>query len=440
MRRAAFILAAVAALGACSLAAPRPALADTWCGTEANADRPDTVGGNLVHIVYAFPADGPDRFQERAPVIATDLSLITQWWRRQDPTREPRFDFTTVPGCASRFGQIDITSARTNDAAAAFATPDARLQRLVLGLGAAVADPTKKYLVYFDSPVALNGNICGTAMISARRGTTGAVWLAPNLLGFPGCGTLGVGSYYAKTAVHELIHQLGALDTGASPGPPHSCANDPGHPCDSRSDVLFSGGFGPTLDDYLLDVGRDDYYGHAGTWWDVQDSAWLTHVGAGLRRVTVSLTGAAGESQVRSDPPGIACPPTCAQDFDADMPISLVAVSAEGLDFAGWSGDCAGLGTCTLPLGRPVSVSASFAPVRFAVVVRIRGRGRITSRPRGIVSCPGRCRGTVTSGTAARLVATPARGYRFVGWSGDCTGRRPCALDGDMSVTAVFRR
>ena len=440
MRRAAIILAVAAALGASSLAAPGSARAQTWCGTEAAADRADTIGGNLIHVVYAFPSDGPDRFQERAPLIATDLSLITEWWRRQDPTREPRFDLTSVPGCASRFGQLDITAARTTDGSAAFAGPDARLERLVLGLGAAVADPAKKYLVYFDSPVALNGNICGTAFVSARRGSAGALWLAPNLFGFPGCGTLGVGSYYAKSAAHELIHELGALDTGASPGPPHACASNPGHPCDSSSDVLYSGGFGPNLSDYVLDVGHDDYYGHSGSWWDVQDSPWLTHVDAGLRRVTLDVTGAGGESQVRTDPPGISCPPTCAQDFDADMPISLTAVPGDGFNFAGWGGDCSGLGTCSVPLRRAATISAAFAPIRYAVVVRISGRGRVSSRPAGLVNCPGRCRGTFAFGTSARLVATAARGYRFARWSGDCIGRRGCVVDGDAFVTAVFRR
>jgi Divergent InlB B-repeat domain len=441
MWRGLLTLAATALLGVAVLAAPRAASAAAWCGTEAGADLPDTVGGNLVHVVYAVPSDAPDRFQERAPLIANDLSLIEDWWRRQDPTRGPRFDFTTVPGCDSRFGQLDITSARTTDPASAYASPDARLPRLLTSLGPTVSDQTKKYLVYFDSPVALNGNICGTAFVDPRRGTTGAVWLAPNLFGFPGCGSLGSGSYYAKTAAHELIHELGALDTVSSPGPPHGCPNDPGHPCDSSSDVLYPGGFGPNLSDYLLDVGHDDYYGHSGPWWDVQDSPWLAHPNAGLRRVSVSVSGAgSSESAVRSSPPGLSCPDLCTQDFDSDMPVALAAEPGEGYEFTGWSGDCTGEGTCSVPLGRAASVTATFAPIRFDVVVHVSGRGRVTSRPRGLVSCPGRCRATLTLGVSARLVPTPARGYRFSRWAGDCTGRKACVVDGDATVTAVFRR
>jgi Divergent InlB B-repeat domain len=435
------LLVAVLVAGAvASLASPRAASADTWCGSAAATDRPDTIGGDLVHLVYAVPSDGPDRFQERAPAIANDLSLIDAWWRRQDPTREPRFDFTSVPGCSSRFGQLDITSARTGDPAFAFSAPDGRLLRLVNDLAQVLNDPTKKYLVYFDSPGSLSGNICGTAFVNARRGSSGAVWLAPNLAGLPGCGSLGDGDYYAKTATHELIHTLGALDSSSPTGPPHPCPGDPGHPCDSPNDVLYPGGFGIHLDDYFLDVGHDDYYGHSGSWFDVQDSPWLTHLDAGLRRVTVQLAGGGSGSSVASDPSGISCPSACAQDFDSDLPIFLSAAAGDGFEFLGWSGDCSGPGPCPVPTGRAATMTATFAPIRYQVAVRVSGRGRVTSRPRGLVSCPVRCRGTLDYGASAHLVPAPTKGYRFVRWGGDCTGRRACVVDNDALVTALFRR
>jgi hypothetical protein len=251
---------------------------------------------------------------------------------------------------------------------------------------------------------------------------------------------VGNGGYYAKTATHELIHTLGALDSGSPSGPPHPCPGDPGHPCDSSNDVLYPGGFGIYLDNYLLDVGHDDYYGHSGSWFDVQDSAWLTHLNAGLRRVTIQLAGGDSAASVRSDPPGISCPPTCAQDFDSDMPISLTAAPGEGFEWVGWSGDCSGAAPCSVPTGRAATITATFKPIKYPVVVRVTGRGRVTSRPRGLVWCPGRCRGTLSYGGSARLVPTPAKGYRFVRWGGDCSGRRACVVEGDASVTALFHR
>src|SRR4051794_23715630 len=61
-----------------------PAAALDWCGAEVAVDQPDTLGGNLVHVVYAVPSDGPDRFGERASPIARDLGAVADWWRGQD--------------------------------------------------------------------------------------------------------------------------------------------------------------------------------------------------------------------------------------------------------------------------------------------------------------------------------------------------------------------
>src|SRR5262249_52949141 len=38
-----------------------------WCGGEPSTnDRPDVVGGNQIHVVYAVPSDGADRFAQIA--------------------------------------------------------------------------------------------------------------------------------------------------------------------------------------------------------------------------------------------------------------------------------------------------------------------------------------------------------------------------------------
>jgi List-Bact-rpt repeat protein len=432
------VAATFVATGA-TLYAAEPAAAVDWCGSEIRVDQQDTLGGNLVHIVYAVPSDGPDLFAQRVSAIATDLSGVADWWKGQDATREPRFDFAAMPGCATRFGALDITSLRLARPAADFTSPSLATELVLDGVGETLDDPDKKYIVYFDSPADLDQNVCGTAFREPRQGGvqgSAVVWLVPKLYGFPGCGVLGRVGYVAATAAHELIHSLGALD---SPGPPHPCPGDDGHPCDNPADILSPSGESDSLFDYVLDAGHDDYYAHSGTWWDVQDSVWLAHLNAPPRLVSVSIAGAATTSTVASSPPGIACPPRCATDFDADLPIGLSAAPAEGVRFAGFAGDCSGA-TCAVPLGRPASITARFAAIRWLVNVRVRGRGRVTSRPRGVVACPGRCRGTMTFGTTARLVAAPAPGYRFARWGGACTGRGACTVRGTATVTALFRR
>jgi hypothetical protein len=77
--------------------------------------------------------------------------------------------------------------------------------------------------------------------------------------------------------------------------------------------------------------------------------------------------------------------------------------------------------------------------VRLSVTVA--GPGRVVSTPRGI-SCAKRCSATFERGMRFVLRAVPAKGARFVGWSGACRGAKSCrvTLDRGRSVGARFRR
>ena len=71
-------------------------------------------------------------------------------------------------------------------------------------------------------------------------------------------------------ATHEMTHGMGAVPSQA----PHAC--DSGHVCDSSSDLMKAVlGSSDTLGGLTLDVGRDDYYGHSGSWSDVRRSGLL---------------------------------------------------------------------------------------------------------------------------------------------------------------------
>jgi uncharacterized repeat protein (TIGR02543 family) len=57
------------------------------------------------------------------------------------------------------------------------------------------------------------------------------------------------------------------------------------------------------------------------------------------------------------------------------------------------------------------------------------------------ISCPETCSATYPYGTASTLSATPAAGYHFVGWFGDCTGANStCTLTmtAARAVSAAF--
>jgi hypothetical protein len=67
------------------------------------------------------------------------------------------------------------------------------------------------------------------------------------------------------------------------------------------------------------------------------------------------------------------------------------------------------------------------------------GKGKVTSSPRGI-SCGKVCAHGYGYGTTVRLKAKPAKGSRFVRWSGACkgTGRCTIAVTADVAVRALF--
>ena len=129
--------------------------AGAWCGTDAPAiDRtPDLATGQQVHVIYAFPSDGVDRYTSLAPLIVADLTAIDAWWRRQDASRTIRFDLFAFPGCAPGLGQLDLSRVQLTQPASYYAAVNSRGGRLISELNQQFAESSKKYLVYYDGVV-----------------------------------------------------------------------------------------------------------------------------------------------------------------------------------------------------------------------------------------------------------------------------------------------
>jgi hypothetical protein len=73
------------------------------------------------------------------------------------------------------------------------------------------------------------------------------------------------------------VHGLGAVTSSA----PNAC--DSGHVCDGGDDLMKSlFAPGDSLARLTLDLGRNDYYGHDGNWWDTKDSELLYRLDASL--------------------------------------------------------------------------------------------------------------------------------------------------------------
>ncbi len=86
-------------------------------------------------------------------------------------------------------------------------------------------------------------------------------------------------------------------------------------------------------------------------------------------------------------------------------------------------------------------VVAVFAPLR-TLTVLTEGEGSVTSDPAG-VDCPDDCEGKFDDESTATLTATPADGWRFDRWSGDCSSETDSCevtMNADREVTAIFLR
>jgi hypothetical protein len=251
-----------------ALGASAPAHASTpmpWCGTDSAAtDRlPDATPGFAIHVAYVHPPGSPDRFAEWAPRIVGDVAAIDAWWRREDPTRAPRFDLFPFP-CAG-FGALDITNVALPQGIGGIGSAFSAI-RLLLFSAIGFDEPEKVYLTYFDGPTGQVGNerVCGQGASPGARGLPGVA-----VVYLDSCSGATGDVLRPVVAVHEAIHVLGAVDDRA----PHGCES--GHVCDVDADLMTASLRGEDLDSHVLDAGRDDYYGHGGTWSDVRNSLFL---------------------------------------------------------------------------------------------------------------------------------------------------------------------
>jgi hypothetical protein len=409
--------------GSTVAAGPRlkSAAAATWCGTPSEVDAtPNAVAGYPVHWIYAYPSDGEERFASVASAMQTDWEAIDAWWRGQDATRAPRSDLAPF-SCGL---QLDLSSVRLPLTGGELSSPQEPFELISDALRADGFDsPRSKYLVYYDGPVG-DDNICGVAATVPD----GFGMATTFIRSCPGVTA-------ADVSAHELVHTLGAVPSGA----PHECSPpDDGHTCDDARDLMYPYSDGTPLSGLVLDPGRDDYYGHAGAWPDVQDSPWLVQLD---RQAPLNLA-VSGPGRVVADVPGLDCGQTCTTAWNSGTRLVLTPTASRGAKVVRWSGPCTGASQCSLVTGQSPGASILFAPARYRISVRVAGRGRVRG-PSLAIACPSRCSASVSSHSPYRLTASPAPGWRFRTWSGGCRGSRPsCVLPmtANTRARAVFVR
>jgi len=141
--------------------------------------------------------------------------------------------------------------------------------------------------------------------------------------------------------------------------------------------------------------------------------------------------------------PGINCPGNCSEIYPPGTVLTLTATPTAGATFAGWSGACAGMGTCTVTIISAKSVTATFVggpTVSLSVIRTGTGNGTVTSDPVGI-TCGADCTESYRSLTPVTLKAAASTGSVFSGWSGGgcfATGSCTTLLSANTVVFATF--
>ena len=150
-------------------------------------------------------------------------------------------------------------------------------------------------------------------------------------------------------------------------------------------------------------------------------------------------------SHVRSDPPGIDCPPTCQAEFPSG---TLVTITG---DITKWNGLCVGVAReCSIILDNSDGTGTGGpppppAPERLGLNVAVSGPGTVLAN--GGIKCGQTtlfdCEGLYPRGATVRLYAKPGRRGRFVFWGGFCFGKKKTCMvrvTGPKTVQALFRR
>jgi hypothetical protein len=148
--------------------------------------------------------------------------------------------------------------------------------------------------------------------------------------------------------------------------------------------------------------------------------------GARFERIKQTVTvQKSGEGNVKSDPVGVDCGPTCAAEFGQGEQVAFDATPAGNAPFNGWGGACQTAQknkrcVIVVPPGG-TTVTASFGPPPVPLTVGKVGNGTVSSSPAGI-SCGAACSVSFAHGTRVTLTATPDPDHPFQGWGGACSG------------------
>src|SRR3954453_7380107 len=273
-----------ARLSAMDVGVAATGLPTTWCGSETTTD--DTTDATFdktlpqFKVIYAYPADRPDRFDQWKDALQADLSLIEQFVSSQvGSTRAPRFDMGTA--CGPYY--LDIQTVALPAARATYVQNMNAVETYVK----TKVDPSpggrRNYVIIADtlSSGTLNGvgelyegstssQRPDTANIHNGGGLTSVLWMPDTAP--PGTDPNG---WWPEGLLHEMTHNMGGVQWGPPPSSqPAGGTNYTYSHCWDGRDVMcyqdgpaMSHGYSATTCAALAgampqtyDCGQDDYF------------------------------------------------------------------------------------------------------------------------------------------------------------------------------------
>jgi hypothetical protein len=267
------------------------ALARFTCPSlRATVDRVDSTTAYKVKFLYVLPSDRADQQLDTNGAICRSVQAQYNWFTSQ-----------TANGAALRYdlsgSMLDIQFVRLSktdaqmkgtsyaqDINTGYAYVRDRIERELAAMGV-LKDSRKLYAVYYGGTS--EWSCGGAAWPPVLIGKVVALYLD----GLPGgsvpCASNPVGGssttpgYFEYAMLHETVHGLGFV-ADAAPDE-HSM----GHVFDTARDLMYAqrpGTSDPYWDLYsgvVLDSGRNQYYGHGGSWPDLARSVFLDPLPAG---------------------------------------------------------------------------------------------------------------------------------------------------------------
>lgn len=132
---------------------------------------------------------------------------------------------------------------------------------------------------------------------------------------------------------------------------------------------------------------------------------------------------------------------TCSTQYAAGFPVALTATAGSGYTFGGWTGDCVN-GTTSMTQDR--TCGATFNSTSgggggtFTLTIASPTGGTITTAGINCGVGGSTCSTSFASGFQVTLTATPASGYVFSAWTGDCASGGTTTMSQNRSCGATF--